>query len=912
MSKRKASYNGNINSYDGEVALTGVKVNNLKNISLSIPYNKVTVITGVSGSGKSSLAIDTIYADSQRRFLESLSSYAKQFLEKKAKPEVEYVKGMLPAIAITSEKMRSNPRSTVGTQSEINDYLRIIFSRISSLYCPKCGEKIEENNPQRLAIKLSSEYKGSEIFVLFRVNLDFNDDDKLYFVKDIVKQGFSRFFDGEEFINAAGLLRDVCKYKTLYIVTGRLKLQTVSKNRICEAIDAAYHYGRGELFVYDGRILKGYSCKLKCLQCGLDFSKPVPHIFSFNSPLGACPECHGFGKIITIDEGLVIPDGNKSILDGAIAPWANKRYETMVFLSYCESEGIPTDVPYKNLPDDVKSKIFDKVRAYFRRVEKKKYKKHIRFFLNRYRGYKVCPLCGGSRLKEASLYFKFRGKNIFELQSIEIKDLYGVLSKVELSEYERSVAGYPFAELLNRLKYLLDVGLPYLTLSREVRTLSGGELQRINMSSAIGAGLVDTLYILDEPSRGLHPKDVKILISIIKKLKRSGNTVLIIEHDKEIIKSADHIIELGPGAGVDGGEVIFSGTLKDFLKDESLLTAQYIKGKKKIRMDKSYLDDGNRKKRGHIKIKGAAAHNLKNVNVKIPLYKFTAVTGVSGSGKSSLIYDVLYKNFLRSRGRPVSGVGEVVSIDGLQFLSDMIFIGQSPVSKSARANPATFIGAFSHIRSLLAGTKDAKRMNFKPGHFSFNVDGGRCPNCKGDGYIDVDMFFLSDMRVRCEVCGGKRFKDEVLKVRYNGKNITDILDMTVDESVSFFTDSKPIVKKLGYLLAVGLGYIKLGQPMDTFSGGESQRLKLAYEMAELSRKNSLFIFDEPTVGLHSDDIKYLTKAVSAILNNGNTVIVIEHNMDIVKCADYVIELGPEGGKKGGEIIFMGSGNNYEF
>ncbi|MBI4971561.1 MAG: excinuclease ABC subunit UvrA [Candidatus Omnitrophica bacterium] len=920
------------------IILKGVRTHNLKNVDVKIPHNQLVVITGVSGSGKSSLAFDTLYAEGQRRYVESLSAYARQFLERMEKPDVDFVQGILPAIAIEAKNPISNARSTVGTQTEINDYLRILFARIGKTYCSGCGRIVEIEEPEKVAEQLLTEADGHAIIVLFPVIV--GSDSRKYakeFLTELTKQGFLRA------LTASGQLKPLSENlfedaaaDSVQIVADRLLLEKSKKARLVESLELAYRYGKNFLFVLispektnslpseDTRLKdwnqKVFSNSFHCAYCKKDYPAPTPHMFSFNSPLGACAECQGFGRVIDIDWNLVVPDAAKSLADGAIEPWTkpSTTWEFGQLKKFCQKKRIPWTKPFRELAKEEQGLIlygagenssedFFSVRNFFEYLEKKTYKMHIRIFLSKYRGYFLCPSCSGSRLKPDALGVKVSEKNIYELSQFTLKDLQVFVASLELTDHEKQIVGPVLIELAKRIKFLNDVGLGYLTLSRLSRTLSGGEAQRINLATSLGSSLVDTLYVLDEPSIGLHERDNQLLINLLKELKSLGNTVAVVEHDESMIRMADQVIDLGPFAGAQGGKIIFHGGVSDLLKSRESLTAKYLRGDEKIERD-SFLKAKKKEEKSEtreIVIRGAREHNLKNITVAIPLGQFCVVTGVSGSGKSTLLYDVLYNNYLRFKGRPVSDIGACEAIDGFEFIDDMVLIDQSPIGRTPRSNPVTYLKAFDDIRQIFAATSDAKRRRLGPGAFSFNVSGGRCEVCEGDGKIRVEMHFMADVFIECEKCAGTRYQSHILEVKYKTKNIHQVLNLTVDEAIEFFHEHKKLVVKLLILKKVGLGYLRLGQSAVTLSAGEAQRLKLALELVDQSRSNLLYIFDEPTVGLHYHDIKFLIKAFDELLARGNSLLVIEHNLDVIRIADHVIDLGPEGGAGGGEVLYSG-------
>jgi excinuclease ABC subunit A len=896
------------------IQLRGVKTHNLKNFDLQLPHRKLYVITGVSGSGKSSLAFDTLYAEGQRRYIESVSAYARQFLERMAKPDLESASGIPPALAIQAKNSITNARSTVGTQTEINDHLRVLFARAGRLRCPECQVPVEKYDPGRAAAHLIKGFTGKEARVAFQVMLG---KKSLKYLREnleeLERQGFSGFFYAGTWLEAEALIKKKAILSEILVSVDLLKVDLLNKERLTDSLEQAFRLGRGEAQVWvAGEVLK-FSEKPRCFSCGRSFPEPSPNLFSFNSPLGACPSCQGFGRVITIDWDLVVPDATKSIKEGAIEPWtkASTRWEQGQFLDFCQRKRISIRTPWAELQSRQRKWIlegypgddFASVRDFFEYMNKQTYKMHVRIFLNRYRGYAPCGTCHMTRLKTEALDFLIQGKNIAEVQALSIEDLLKFLDTLELTREEKEKVEPVRSELLSRTQFLKDVGLGYLTLDRMSRTLSGGEVERIHLASSLGSALVDTLYVLDEPSIGLHERDNQMLIALLRKLRDLGNTVVVVEHDRTMIGAADCVIDLGPTGGAKGGELIFQGSVEDLKRQPGSITGEYLSGKRGI----------ERKLRGaflakhKIMIRGAQAHNLKSVDAQIPLGKFTVLTGVSGSGKSTFLYEILYNHFLKSKGRPVSQeeLGRVGKVRGFEHLTDMVLIDQSPLGRSPRSNPATYMKAFEDIRKIFAATSEARREGFDAGYFSFNVEKGRCPVCEGDGAVKVEMHFLADIFVSCEECHGKRFKPEVLEIRYQGKNIDEVLNMTVDEVLEFFPASKSLFEKLSILKKIGLGYLRLGQPTLTLSGGEAQRLKLAFELSAGSSGPSLYLLDEPTTGLHEDDVRHLIRAFEELLDRGHSLLVIEHHLGVIRLADHVIDLGPEGGDQGGEVVYQG-------
>lgn len=893
------------------ISLRGIKTHNLKNINARFPYRTLSVVTGVSGSGKSSLAFDTLYAEGQRRYVESLSSYARQFLERMEKPDIEFIEGILPSIAIEAKNIVTNARSTVGTQTEINDYLRLLFARIGQTFCAKCKKLVSMDTPDSVSKLLAQSYGGEDISIMFPVKIA---DHSERFLKSALaeyeKQGFLK-------AKVKGKVVDIDSADTisggLAVVTDEIKVSSENYARLIESIETAFRYGRGRLEISAKDDTFHFSNRFACSTCDVEYKSPTPNLFSFNNPLGACPACQGFGRVITIDWNLVVPDISKSVSEGAIEPWTkpSAKNEFDQLKTFCKHKKIPLDKPYRELTEQQKNWIlhgdgtenYFSVSDFFKYLEKKVYKMHVRVFLSKYRAYLSCGDCHGTRLKPEALLVKVSGLNISEVSKMTIEKSRSFFNTLMLDEQQKKIAEPILLEIRNRLRFLDEVGLGYLTLDRSSRTLSGGEAQRINLATSLGSALVDTLYVLDEPSIGLHERDNHMLIRLLKELRDRGNTVVIVEHDRSMIEAADKIIDLGPFGGEKGGEIIYEGTFHDLKKSSQSLTAKYFRHEFEIEREQIKT---NGKHEAWLEVEGAKYHNLKELSFKIPLHRLVVMTGVSGSGKSTLLYDILYANYERFRGRPVSEIGPTKQMNGFHLISDMVLIDQSPIGRTPRSNPATYLKVFDDIRSAFAKTKDAKAKKLPAGFFSFNVPGGRCERCEGAGFLKVEMHFLADVYVTCETCRGSRYQDQVLDIRYHGKNIQEVLQLTIDEAVRFFSAEERVVEKLSILVDMGLGYLRLGQPATTLSSGEAQRLKLAAEMSHNHASNLLYLFDEPTTGLHYHDVELLLSAFDRILKKGHSICVIEHNMEIIKCADYVIDLGPEGGDKGGEIVYGGS------
>jgi len=904
---------------EGSIEIKGARVHNLKNISLKIPRNKLIVITGVSGSGKSSLAFDTIYAEGQRRYVESLSSYARQFLGRMNKPEVDFISGIPPAIAIEQKVNSRNPRSTVGTSTEIYDYLRLLFARIGRTYSPVSGREVKRHTVDDIVNYISTLPEGTKIVITSPGQIPANIKLHDYFAF-LDKQGFNRLEINGNIIKTdePGVFDNLNPGQTINIVIDRLITDRSEDNlsRAADSVQTAFQTGNGhcEVIILNEASARREKFANKFEKDGIEFDEPSEYLFSFNNPLGACPLCEGYGKIIGVDENLVIPDQNLSVYEDAIVCWKGetmKKWKERLILN-AEHFDFPIHKPYYQLTQEQKellwrgNRYFYGIDRFFRHLEEKKYKIQYRVLLSRYRGKTVCPGCKGSRLRKEAGYVKVEGKTIQELVSIPVGRLYEFFLSIHLSPEDLKIAERLLKEITQRLKFLNDVGLPYLTLNRLSSTLSGGESQRINLATSLGSNLVGSMYILDEPTIGLHPRDTNLLIKVLKELRDLGNSVLVVEHEEEIMKESDQIIDMGPEAGLLGGEVVFQGSI-DLIRSNNSLTAGYISGR--LRLPVPLI---RRKWNSYIEIKGSRHNNLKGIDVKFPLHTITVVTGVSGSGKSSLVSDILYKVLsVRINGTNLRP-GQFREINGdISVLSGIELVDQNPIGKSSRSNPVTYLKAYDEIRKLYAEQQASVQNNFKPSHFSFNIDGGRCEECQGEGIIRVEMQFMADVELTCDNCKGMRFKKDILEVKYHGRNIYDMLEMTIDEAIDFFNshcgkNEKRIIEKLKPLSDVGLGYIKMGQSSSTLSGGESQRVKLAYFLShEKSNGHILFIFDEPTTGLHFHDINKLLKSINALVDHGHSVILIEHNIEVIKSSDWVIDLGPEGGEEGGNLVFEG-------
>jgi excinuclease ABC subunit A len=980
-----------------DLVVRGARTHNLKNVDVTLPLGKLSIVTGVSGSGKSSLAFDTIYAEGQRRYVESLSAYARQFLERMEKPDVDRIDGISPAIAIRQKNSIRNPRSTVGTTTEIHDYMRLLFARVGRTFCHVCGREVVRDTAEVVARQLGALPAGTRLLIGFDVpvvdtssSADAHEVDELAESPDespdspdllaqangrgetpeaaaaeassarsagpggpvaatieaLRRKGFRRLLIDNravsfEDVDPASLL----PRPILQVVVDRLQLagdpsaspespstsrDDEIRQRLTDSIETSYLEGggagwaiqvdshasaaegesSGEPRSTDGFLVHRFSERFECQACGIAYEDPQPRLFSFNNPFGACPTCHGFGNVIELDMNLVVPDPAKSIQQGAIEPWTKPHYRAQLadLKRAAKKERLRLDVPWGELTADEKRYVieggegYDGIRGFFRWLERKKYKVHVRVFLSRYRGYLVCPDCGGTRLRREARNVRVGGRTIDEVASLTVKAAKEFFGNLELSEKEAAIAEKVLKEIRRRLSFLRDVGLDYLTLDRLSSTLSGGEAQRINLATSLGSALVGTLYVLDEPSIGLHPRDNLRLIAILRQLRDQGNTVLVVEHDAEMIKVADHIVDLGLGAGEQGGRIVFSGTLEGLMRETRSLTSKYLRGELAIPLPAVRRRGTGQK----IRLTGATEHNLKHVDITIPLNTLTCVTGVSGSGKSTLVHDVIYAAIKRAKRSWDKRVGTFQTLEGVEYITDAVLVDQTPIGRTPRSNPVTYLKAFDPIRELFAATKDARSRGLTASHFSFNVPGGRCEGCQGEGIVRVEMQFLADVFVPCDQCDGKRFKPQVLDVRYRGRSIHQVLDLTVREAIAFFSSSPKVLRRLQVLDEIGLGYLRLGQPATTLSGGEAQRIKIAAHLSSNSGERLLYILDEPTTGLHFDDIAKLLTAFRKLLEAGHTLLVIEHNLDVIKTADSIIDLGPEGGESGGRVVGTGT------
>jgi excinuclease ABC subunit A len=895
-----------------EIFIKGARVHNLKNVSVGIPRSKLVVVTGVSGSGKSSLTMDTLYAEGQRRYAESLSAYARQFLMRMNKPDVDYIKGICPAIAIEQKVITRTPRSTVGSMTELYDYLRLFFARVGKTYSPISGQLVKKHEVSDVVDFIRKLPAGAKIQLLVNFRRHEKRDVREE-LQILMQKGFSRVYGDGKLLRIEELLEEKKPSipKETYLLIDRLVAKDFDEDdlhRIADSVQTAFYESEGDCLVeVDGKVTH-FSNRFEL--DGMQFEEPVPNLFSFNNPYGACPVCEGFGQVLGIDADLVIPDKRLSVYEGAIAPWRGEKMGEYkeALIKVARKFNFPVHKPVTDLTDEqyqllwTGNEHFYGLNEFFKMVEQNLYKVQYRVLQSRYRGRTTCPECGGGRLRKEALYIKVNGANIAQLVEMPVENLTTWFQELKLNEYDEQVAKRILIEINHRLKTLLDVGLGYLTLNRVANTLSGGESQRIQLTRSLGSNLTNSLYILDEPSIGLHARDTSRLIGVLKELRDLGNTVVVVEHDEQIMQEADYIIDMGPLASHLGGEVIFAGNYEQILKDPKSLTGRYLSGALQIEPPLK-----TRKWKHSIKIEGAKQHNLKNVDVEFPLNVLCVVSGVSGSGKTTLVKQILYPALMKLKGEFADRVGQHRALTGaLDEITQIEMIDQNPIGKSSRSNPVTYIKAYDEIRDLFAKQPLSKMRGFQPKHFSFNVDGGRCDTCKGEGEVIVEMQFLADVHLQCETCGGRRFKDEVLEVTYKGKSIYDVLEMGVDESLEFFKDEKDVSTKIRPLSDVGLGYVKLGQSSDTLSGGEAQRVKLASFLGKgKAQGHILFIFDEPTTGLHFHDIKKLLASFNALIEQGHSVLVIEHNMDVIRSADWVIDLGPEGGAGGGQLLYAG-------
>ena len=947
-------------THTDSIVVRGARVHNLKNIDLEVPHNTLTVVTGVSGSGKSSLAFDTIYAEGQRRYVESLSAYARQFLERIEKPDADSIDGIAPAVAIRQKNTTRNPRSTVATATEIYDYLRLLFARVGRTYCINCGREVKKDTVDEVADAILALPQGTRSQVLFpleragipaqppaqkvrstkakkgvvKTNAPEPLPDALKTrLFDLRKAGFNRLYQGGqvfEFSTPESLL-DINFSEPVFLLVDRIALEPGSRSRVVDAIETAYRESGEVIFDVAGdedtaaRQLR-FAQRFECKFCNIRYEEPEPRLFSFNNPYGACPKCQGFGNTIDFDLDLVIPDKMKTLAEGAIEPWTKPKYRPLFtdLKRYAKQAGIPLDMAWIDMAEEHRNLVlngegkFLGVRGFFNHLERKKYKLHVRVFLSRYRGYSTCSECRGSRLRMEARQVKIQGRNLCDVCSLTVEDAFKFFDQITLARAEAEIADKLLEEIRERLRFLNDVGLEYLTLDRLSSTLSGGEAQRIQLATSLGSRLVGTLYVLDEPSIGLHARDTHRLVKILHDLRNLGNTILVVEHDPDIMKAADRILDPGPGAGENGGNLIAGGTYEEILRNPASLTGRYLSEDLRIQAPVTRRKPGPQQ----IKVKGVRANNLKNVDISIPLGLMVAITGVSGSGKSTLLHQVIYRALAQAKqqtgnGNAASAAASATweSLEGDQYIDEAVLVDQSPIGRTPRSNPVTYIKAFDAIRELFASLPEAKKRGFSSGHFSFNIPGGRCETCQGDGTVTVEMQFLADVELICEECKGTRYKPQVLEVRYRGKNIHEVLNLTVKEALKFFAEAPKVTEKLRALEEVGLGYLRLGQSATTLSGGEAQRMKLAAHLQPATREGGrstgdkkrrlLYIFDEPTTGLHFDDVSKLLAAFRRLIEAGGSIVVIEHNLEVIKTADWVIDLGPEGGNRGGKIVGVG-------
>ena len=945
---------------DGQIVIRGARTHNLKNIDLTLPQERLIIVTGVSGSWKSSLAFDTVYAEGQRRYVESLSAYARQFLERMEKPDVDRIEGICPAIAIRQKNSVRNPRSTVGTTTEIYDYLRLLFARVGRTICRGCGVEVTRETPEAVAGRLAALPDGTRLLIGFVHAVDgtagvgaegdgasaasgragpaaaaggpgagaatagpdpvgsAGEPSAVAAALDgLRRKGFGRLHVDGRAVSFDDLDPEALAGRdALQVVVDRIRTAAAALPRLTEAIETAYQEGGGNAFAVEvggaEPVRREFSERFECRPCGIAYEAPQPTLFSFNSPFGACPTCHGFGNVIELDMHLVVPDETKSIAQGAVEPWTKPHYRSHLadLKRAARRRDIRTTVPWSELSDEERRFVIEGdgagyggIRGFFAALEQKKYKVHVRVFLSRYRGYRACADCGGTRLRREARDVRIRGRTIDEIAGFTVGAARRFFEDLTLLAKETAIAERVIREIRRRVGFLSGVGLDYLTLDRLSSTLSGGEAQRINLATSLGSSLVGTLYVLDEPSIGLHPRDNERLIRILGQLRDQGNTVLVVEHDADMIRASDYVVDLGLGAGTRGGRVVYAGGLDGLSRETTSLTAKYLRG------DLAIPVPATRRRRlpssQALRVRGAAEHNLKGIDVEIPLNMLTCVTGVSGSGKSTLVHDVMYAAVKRAKGAWEKHVGAHDGIDGVELLNDVVLVDQTPIGRTPRSNPVTYLKAFDPIRELFAATRDARARGFSPSHFSFNVPGGRCDACEGEGEVRVEMQFLADVFMPCEQCDGKRFKPQVLEVTWRGLRVDEVLDLTAHEALQFFGAAPKVIRKLKVLDEIGLGYLRLGQPATTLSGGEAQRIKIAAHLATRHGERSLYIFDEPTTGLHFDDIAKLLAAFGRLVEAGHTLLVIEHNLDVVKTADWIVDLGPEGGEAGGEVVVAG-------
>ncbi len=916
------------------ISVRGARVHNLKNVNFTLPVNLMTVVTGVSGSGKSSLAFDTVYAEGQRRYVESLSAYARQFLERMDKPDVDEVTGICPPIAIRQKNSTRNPRSTVATQTEIYDFLRLLFARVGRTICRNCGQLVTRDNPESIADQVLTLPDGTRFQVLFPASAGMAEESErpkrrgkaaadagrkriTAHLMSLMQRGFTRLYrDGQVIELQTPDSFEGDSFDDVFVLVDRLKVGPEVRARLIDSLEVCYNEGHGQAVIEtveaEPKRMR-FAERFECKTCGIVYAAPEPRLFSFNNPYGACPTCQGFGNTIGLDLDLVVPNVQKSIAEGAVEPFTKPQYEWMqkALVKFAKSRKIPTTVPYAELTREQRKAIVDGdpeadyegIKGFFDWLETKKYKLHVRVFLSKFRGYTLCPDCHGGRLRQEARDVKIGGLALPDVCRMTVREATEFFKSLELPEEELKIADRVLDEVRDRLRFLSEVGLDYLTLDRLASTLSGGEAQRIQLATNLGSSLVGALYILDEPSIGLHPRDNARLIAILKNLRDIGNTVLVVEHEPQMILEADEILDIGPGAGEQGGEIMFAGTPEELMRSDASLTGKYLRGELEIKIPRE-----RRKKPApkYLRLFGARQHNLKGVDVEIPLGVMTCITGVSGSGKSTLVHDVLYAALRKIKGEWTGPVGDYSRLEGDKLVDEVVMVDQSPIGRTPRSNPVTYIKVYDAIRDVFASTREAQSRGFDASHFSFNVAGGRCERCQGNGVEVKEMQFLADVELVCEECKGMRFKPSVLDVRYKGRNINDVLEMTVREAMGFFSEVPRIVSRLQVLDDVGLGYLRLGQSATTLSGGEAQRVKLAAYLSRKAATKTLYIFDEPTTGLHFDDINKLLAAFNRLVEQGSTLVVIEHNLDVIKTADWVIDLGPEGGDEGGNLVVAGT------
>jgi excinuclease ABC subunit A len=889
--------------------IQGARQNNLKNISLEIPHDRLTVVTGVSGSGKSSLAFDTLFAEGQWRYIESLSTYARMFLDRVDRPDVDKIEQIRPAVALEQKNSVRTARSTVGTATEIYDYLRLLFAKVGRVHCPACGAPAASHSPESIAKSLLEDHGGARAMITFRLAVPAGLPPAELWA-NLTRRGFARVRIGGDILDlAAPPPTDFGDRTTIAVVLDRVVLDPAQRGRITESVETALREGGGQVAVeVVGGAVREFGEDVRCSGCGARLDRPQPILFSFNHPLGACPECKGFGNVLKYDEALVVPDRTRSLAEGAVEPWTHPsgRWYQRELMKAARRRGLDTTTPWEKLPEDARELVyagdgsFPGIQGFFEEVESYRYKLHVRVFLSRYRSQSVCRTCRGARLKPAALAVRVAGLTISEFTALTIDGAARLLGDLGLSAWEQVVAREILRQLNAKLSFLLRVGLGYLTLARQTRTLSGGEAQRINLANQLGSQLVGTLYVLDEPSIGLHARDTARLAELCHELAEAGNTVVVVEHDREFIGAADHIVELGPGSGERGGEIVFNGPQAEFRRATHSLTARYVTGRESIP-----VPPFRRTGRRVLTLVGAHQNNLKHVTFRVPLHTLTAVSGVSGSGKSTLVHDTLYRAVARAFRTDFASPGAYDALIGIEYLKGVRLIDQEPIGRTPRSNPITYVKAFDEIRKLFAALPRAKALGLDSGAFSFNVQGGRCESCQGDGFQKLEMYFFEDVYVSCQECEGRRYRPEVLGVKLRGRSISEILMMTVDEAADFFSAQTGLARRLQTLAAVGLGYLRLGQAATTLSGGEAQRLKIAAELSARATSEMLYILDEPTTGLHLDDVKKLLGVLNRLVDAGNTVLVVEHHLDVIKAADHVIDLGPEGGEDGGEIVAEG-------